>query len=112
MMITVDRLMALEPCEGWPRERVREFVGDGVDPGSARAFELLSSLPRRDACWLIARLLDTGGRLEWADACARRAKEYAAKAAGATNAINAANAATNAINAAQYYLCRRPDRGM
>ena len=101
MLITVEIIMTLRPCLGWHRERLQELVGKGVDTGDERAFEVMSGMPKRDARWLLARLLDDDGRVEWADACARRGKEYAANAAYAYAAANtyAANAAANAFAA-------------
>ena len=41
----------------------------------------LLAAPPSDAIWCLVGLLSPPQRQEWADACARRAKEYAARAA-------------------------------
>lgn len=39
--------------------------------------DALLALPPADACWVLAGLLPSEPRQQWADACARRAREYA-----------------------------------
>ena len=57
----------------------------------------LLAVPPDDALHCLAGLLPQAQRVEWAEASARRAKEYAANAA---NAANAADAAADAARAA------------
>ena len=65
----------------------------------------LLAAPQADAIWCLAGLLPTPQRQEWAYACARRAKEYAAAAARAADAASAdddtASAADWAADAAR-----------
>src|SRR5690242_7796713 len=57
----------------------------------------LLAVPPNDALYCLAGLLSQAQRIEWAEASARRAKEYADAAANAAaNAANAADAAADA----------------
>lgn len=49
--INVDQIMAAEPCERWPRERVERAVGGGIEPAdvpSAPHGARSCALPVRD----------------------------------------------------------------
>jgi hypothetical protein len=59
--------------------------------------DALLSITGQDACWFIAGALPKAKRVEWAEACARRAKEYAANAA-ANSAYYAASDASDAAS--------------
>ena len=91
--LSVDSLMALNPCFVYPRERVEALV---KDPG------FLLTIPASDAYWALSRLLSVSNRVVWAKTCAKRAKGYAYSAAysAAYAAAYAAYAAANAANAA------------
>jgi hypothetical protein len=91
-IITVERLEALKPCYG--HDQLVALVGVGVRPGAS--LKLLLALPRGDARWVLARLLDSENRARWARMAATRAARYAAANANAAAAANAAYANANA----------------
>jgi hypothetical protein len=70
MIITVEKVMALKPCEDWTEDRVRSY-GDSVSP--AALAQILLLIDPKDARWLLARLLPRKGRIEWACRCDERA---------------------------------------
>jgi hypothetical protein len=95
-LLTPDRILALRPCRDYPAKRVRALVPTcGVY--AADAAPLLAALPRRDARWVLSRLLCVEDRVTWARGCAERAGGYAATAAAAD-----ADAAADAADAAYY----------
>ena len=63
MLITVDSVMALNPCETYTRERVTELIGLGPQPA-------LESIPFADARWILVRLLTEQNLRKWACRCA------------------------------------------
>jgi hypothetical protein len=70
MIITVEKVMALKPCEDWTEDRARSYLGDGVSP--AELADILLRITPEDAYWLLARLLPPQDRVEWACRCAER----------------------------------------
>jgi hypothetical protein len=98
-LITADRILALRPCRDYPAKRVRALVPTcGVY--AADAAPLLAALPRRDAHWVLSRLLCVEDRVTWARGCAERAGDYAANAAANAAANDAAYAAASYAAAA------------
>ncbi len=90
--LSVESLMALNPCTTYPRGRVEVLV---TDPG------FLLAIPASDAYWALARLLSRENRIVWASACIRRAKGYA-KGDAAYYAAYAANAHADTAAYAAY----------
>ena len=70
------------------------YYDDQILPLCGRPLlDALLSIPGADACWFLAGSLPVAQRVEWAAACARRAKEYARARADAADAADAAAAA-------------------
>ena len=99
MKITVEKVMALNPCYDYDRDSVRKLLSKCKRIGKLKA---LLTIPHNDARWILSRLLTTENVVIWAKACAERAKGYASNAASyASNASNASNA-SDAAGAAGY----------
>jgi len=69
LLITVDMVMAFEPCDGWTQERVAGLIGEGKSP--TELAEILHGIDPSGARWLLVRLLGPR-RAEWACRCAER----------------------------------------
>jgi hypothetical protein len=68
--VTVDAVMAAEPCHEYPRERVEALVGDGLTPREVAGLDI----PVEDRLWtLIFIVLDDRSRRELACDCVERA---------------------------------------
>ena len=68
--ITTDMIMAARPCPNYPRERVEELVGDGLEPREIAAL----NIPAEDRLWaMIYVVLDDRRRRLLACDCAERA---------------------------------------
>lgn len=83
--LTVDRIMALAPCDHYPREQIEALLDRPLDT-QEQVVDMFLSIPADDARWLLARLLSAQNRVVWARACAQRA----AGAAGAARASRTA----------------------
>ncbi len=92
--------MALDPCEEYTRERIEEILSQPLET-EEQILSALSSLPADDARWIISNLLVAPNQVIWAEACAERAKEYAADVAAAADCA-AAYAAHDADAYAAY----------
>ena len=79
-LITVDDIMALRPCERWPRATVERLAGLGV---TAHAIATHPAVSIQDKRWVLTNLLARGPRpdrkalVRWACMCALDACEYA-----------------------------------
>jgi hypothetical protein len=67
MKLTVDSILALNPCDDWPRERIEEVFGKRYDATFA---DLLADnrVPFADALWLFCAVLSRDGNnrlLRW-----------------------------------------------
>jgi hypothetical protein len=72
--LTADAIMALNPCEEYPRDRVRELLGGDAIEWSALVPVLLT-IHREDARWLVTHLLwatSPQALVLWAADCAER----------------------------------------
>src|SRR5690606_30914430 len=98
------------PCQGYDEELVAKLCQQASTNGPEK---VLLGLPMNDARWIVVRLMDLDQRMEWAKACAERARGYAdavyfaARAEAKEHqtamrhvAANAYAAATNATKAA------------
>ena len=91
------KMCVLSICDDYDDDRLAELL---AEPDALTA---LLSIPRRDAVHVLAGVLPQQQRIEWAQASARRAAEYAAYAADAADAAYAADAAVHAdADAAAY----------
>lgn len=54
MKITIDKVMACEPCSDYPRKRVRELFGNRKSVTPREVAE--SDLPIKDRIWLLCKL--------------------------------------------------------
>lgn len=97
--LSVDSLMSLNPCSAYSREYVTELVKNSG---------FLLTIPAEDAWWALTRLLSNSNKVVWANACARRAEEYAAKyaASDASYAAAAARYAASDTGYADSYAAR------
>jgi hypothetical protein len=86
---------ALKLC--YTDEQIQAFIDRRDAVGWAEA---LLELPPSDACWALAGWLSPERRVEWAQASARRAQEYASAAWAAWAADATAHAAADAAWAA------------
>ncbi len=53
MKITVDMIMAMDPCDEYPESRIRELLGPGLTPLEVLALDI----PARDRIWAILNKL-------------------------------------------------------
>lgn len=95
---TVDAIMALNPCDVYSRERVEALV---QRLSTETPFQVLSSIPVKDARWFLADALPEPERVQWAYSCASRAQEYA-EGVEDTEAADAAYWAADAARAAHW----------
>lgn len=76
MFVTVKTIWALKPCESWPLERIRDFLGSGIAVKNPQALAMLQRLDIAYARWVIVRLLPHPQLVLWVQACAERARDY------------------------------------
>lgn len=53
--ITVDEVLRWRPCEPYPPERVKHFIGEGKTPYQCLTDCVEAGLPVRSALWLVCR---------------------------------------------------------
>jgi hypothetical protein len=72
--MTVKQFIALEPCDGYPEERIREIAGDKTE-WSALDIAGLEDIPAKDRLWAVLReeLIDAPVLHEFACRCAESA---------------------------------------
>jgi hypothetical protein len=71
--MTVKQFIALEPCDDYPEERIREIAGDKAE-WSALDIAGLEDIPARDRLWAVLReeLIDAAILHEFACRCAEK----------------------------------------
>lgn len=74
MKVTVERIMALGPCEGWSRARIEEYFSGRESISVADILED-EDLEEDDRLWLGVALLNHSDRVHWACDCTERALE-------------------------------------
>ena len=68
--ITVEMIMAKEPCKEYPANKIAELVGEGKT-----LLELLDlNIPEKDRIWVVTRFLDDKTNRAFAIWCARQCK--------------------------------------
>jgi hypothetical protein len=94
--LTVERVMALSPCDDWPEERVREALWP-LPTSDEEVFDVLIRVYPADARWLLSELMTPNNAAAWAGECASRCADYSAAAASRCADYSAA-AASYAIS--------------
>jgi hypothetical protein len=74
MIITVEDILALEPCLSWTRDRIRWYIGEGIELDKVP--DVLRQIEHEDALWVLASLLSYRLRIEWVCLCASRVLKY------------------------------------
>lgn len=91
MRVTIEMIKALRPC--YSDAELAEAMEDGFEAG-------IRLVPASDARWVLARLLTRENLIVWANASAKRAREYVACGCSVYAAYYASSAASYASSAA------------